>query len=297
MTRPNKLPICTPSPHVLNELALLATTYAVCGWDFKDWEYETSTDLTLCASYLNLYDFVQILKRTLTLHGFVIIELAALINLYSPATAASATTLLLSSFGSPLRIFENIPYWRRIEVDLNRPPERSGGAGKSPLHMDFVNAENPPDIVCLLCLRPDPSGGGASLVSEISGIEDLLSTSDICSLMSSRFNDGKVDKLRGVGKDFNPFPVIAPDSFWKYRFTGNLIHAAPDSQALAALQKASNILDSRAVNFVLEQGELLVMNQHRVVHGRGALGKGQENISTNKRRLLPGCLTEVGKSQ
>ena len=64
-----------------------------------------------------------------------------------------------------IQVFANGPRWRLLGVDPDRPLDRSGGTGDQPPHMDFVNASLPPDYVFLYCARPDPLGGGASLVA------------------------------------------------------------------------------------------------------------------------------------
>ena len=269
----------------LKELVALASKYPVNDWDFVDWTYG-STDLSMQATSHNLSQFLDTLRREIFTHKFVVIGLSTLIDTFPPSIAAAAATLLLCTFGTPLRVFLSHPYWRKLGVDLSRPPESSGGSGNSPFHMDFVNAQNPPDLVCLLCLRPDPLGGGRSLLASIDGIEQLLDPVHVDILSRPQFSDGMVYNLNGVGEDINPFPVITSGSLWRYRFTANLLHSTPNSQGLTALQAVTNILNSRAVSLTLARGDLLILDQHKMTHGRSAMGEGQGTIPEDKRRFL-----------
>lgn len=273
------------SAHALEELVILAGNYPVPGWDFVDWPY-SGMDFSAHFVGPRLRQLSKSIRRKLLVHGFVVVGTTALLDTLPAVTSAAATTLLLSTLGFPLRVFLSHPHWRQLGVDLNRSPDKSGGAGYSPLHMDFVNAENPPDLVCLFCLRPDPMGGGETLIAQIDGIEQLLDPEDVKVLSRSQFRDGEVYNLNGVGQDMNPFPVLSLGSSWEYRFTANLLRSAPNEQARIALEAVTSILASTAVGFTLARGDLLILDQHRATHGRGAMGEGQEAISERERRLL-----------
>jgi hypothetical protein len=152
--------------------------------------------------------------------------------------------------------------------------------------MDFVNTENPPDLVCLLCIRSDPLGGGASPIAFLDGLDEELDPTHLEILRRRIYRDGEVRNLNGVGHDINPFPVLAPGTRWAYRYTEKLINSALSDEALGALQAIKDILISRKISFMLSQGDLLILDQHRVTHGRQALGQKQHQIPEDTRRLL-----------
>lgn len=267
------------------ELARLVHHYPVASWDFEEWPYghlnlESQTDVS------GLVQYVNAILVDLQLQGFAVLGLYQLLNALDEDKAASAITLLLSYLGTPLRVFLTHPHWRRLNVELNRPLASSGGIGDQPFHMDFVNADNPPDLVCLLCIRSDPLGGGASPIALLDGLEHEIDQRTREVLSCPLYRDGEVRNLNGVGHDANPFPVLAPGIRWAYRYTGKLMHAAPNAEARLALQALGNILASREICFTLSSGDLLILDQHRVVHGRRALGQGQDQIPENMRRLL-----------
>ena len=65
------------------------------------------------------------------------------------------------------------------EVNTSRPANKSQGVGYLPMHIDFVNAQFPPEIIALACVRKDPLGGGASLLADMKNIRHELSARDV----------------------------------------------------------------------------------------------------------------------
>jgi hypothetical protein len=229
----------------------------------------------------------QTVKQHLDQSGFAVVDFVSLFDTLSQLSAAEIVTDFVTAFGSPLRVFgEESGLWREVGVDLARPPDRSRGSGHLPLHMDFVNAERPPDLVCLLCVRPDPLGGGASLVAPIHGIEEALTQQDVAALSCPVFRDGEVRNLTGVGHDINPFAVISDDTSFRYRYTGHLLKTRMANAFSHALKAAARVLERRVVTVPLREGNLLIMDQHRVVHGRFPVGQGQNALPPEQRRLM-----------
>ena len=284
MTRLLDPPRHNLSPANIRELVQYAQLVPVSDWSFRAWPFDQNGPEPAVGPQIG--QVAEMFERELWLSGFVVVGLAPLLDDFSEPIAAAATTLLLASLGYPLTVFSRHPHWRRLGVDTSRPPEKSGGAGRSPFHMDFVNAENPPDLVCLLCLRPDPCGGGESLLADLAGVENLVSHAAVQSLRCRQFRDGRVVDLAGIGGDINPFPILDFTSRWKYRFTGNLLNSAPNAQASAAILELTSILNERAVSFILAHGDLLIIDQHRMAHGRGAIAGIPSAIADEKRRLL-----------
>jgi hypothetical protein len=78
-------------------------------------------------------------------------------------TLRDAALALTATFGRPFPVVTNWPLWHRIPVDENRPPDRFGGIGLNPVHMDMVNTNAPPVVISFLCLQPDPAGNCSGL--------------------------------------------------------------------------------------------------------------------------------------
>jgi hypothetical protein len=264
-----------------------ARSLPVSGWDFPAWP---NVSLRGTPPSSELAAVVREIGTRLDGNGFCVARLPEIIAEQPEGIAAGAATLLATAFGSPFRIYQNNPgHWRSLGADPKRPANRSEGIGLQLPHTDFCNAEFPPDIVCLLCLRPDPLGGGASLVARIDGIEDMLPPAEVEALSRPVFRDGQVVDLSGVGEDANPFAIISmtPGERFRYRFVGHLLDSAPEPGPRAAVRALVDALWERMVTIPLTAGDLLLVNQHRAVHGRAALGTDQDNVpEAAKRRLL-----------
>ncbi|MEN3536102.1 TauD/TfdA family dioxygenase [Microbispora sp. ZYX-F-249] len=192
----------------------------------------------------------------------------------------------LAAVGRPIQVFGEHPAWRPIGVRLDREATRSEGAGESPIHMDFVNAEDPPDIVMLYCERPDSLGGGHNLLAPVRTAERL--PEDMRERLGRRvYADGHVKDLHNVGRDINPFAVIADHGRWRFRYTGRLLsNEAISAEERAALRALDRALRHAATRLCLTAGQALVLDQHRIAHSRLPLGKEQHRVPPNRRRLL-----------
>jgi hypothetical protein len=265
----------------------LARTLPLAGWDFPCWPDASIADMPRSK---DLAQAIRKIGTYLQSDGFCVVRLGSVIIDQPEPIAAGAATLLATAFGSPFRIYQANPsHWRSLGADPNRPANRSEGIGLQLPHTDFCNAELPPDVVCLLCLRPDPLGGGASLVARIDGIEDVLAPAHAEALSRPVFRDGQVVNLCGVGRDANPFAVISrePEERFRYRFVGHLLESAAEPESQAAVRALVDALWERTFTIPLAAGDLLLVNQHLAVHGRAALGAEQESVpAALKRRLL-----------
>lgn len=195
---------------------------------------------------------------------------------------------LLNLLGQPIKVFRRHPFWKPLAADPQRPSSRSGGTGLNSLHIDCVNAEFPPDFVCLYCVRPDPLGGGMTMIAPLTGVEDYITAEALDSLSRPIFRDGAVYDLDHVGVDINPFPVRS-EKDWHWRYTGRLLEAAPREEAApayAALLEFDRVLMSRVITIMLKAGESLILDQRKILHGRLPLGHAQDRLPNENKRLL-----------
>lgn len=195
---------------------------------------------------------------------------------------------VLRELGRPIRVFMTHPYWKPIGVDTSRPLDRSGGVGDQPLHMDFVNAEFPPDIIVLHCVRADPAGGGFSRYADFHAAVGQLSRQDREALSEPVFRDGRVTDLDELGMDVNPFRVLVDGDghIPRYRYTGNLLGTEVPVRHRRALRNLDAALTELEHKVRLEAGTTLFIDNRRTVHSRGRLGDNQDLIPTDRRRLL-----------
>ncbi len=85
----------------------------------------------------------------------------------------------LTAFGVPFGAFKERGFWQILGVNKSASPMRAESDGYIPLHIDFDQASLPPDGVALFCLRPDPFGGGESLIFNYSKFLSSLSEKQI----------------------------------------------------------------------------------------------------------------------
>ncbi|MER7047945.1 TauD/TfdA family dioxygenase [Streptomyces jumonjinensis] len=221
--------------------------------------------------------------------GFAVLEVGLLLGRLGLDDGQKAATVLLSWLGAPLRAFDRWPLWKPLGTNLTIDPMRATGSGYNPLHIDVVNATEPPDYSALLCVRPDPLGEGNSIVSHLRRAVDRLNDDERALLAEPVFHDGAFYDLTGVGTEYDPFPVLdgLPASEGFVRFTAKML---PDMDLTdphtSAARELERELISEQQKFLLGFGDLIVVNQHLCVHGREPLGHGQEEVPEEQRRLL-----------
>jgi|HubBroStandDraft_1064217.scaffolds.fasta_scaffold76934_2 hypothetical protein len=192
---------------------------------------------------------------------------------------------LLDELGTPLHVFRRFPFWKPIGTDLDRPLGKSGGTGLNSLHTDCVNMAQPPDYVVLLCVRADPAGGGGSLVSSTDGLARRLTPQTLDTLAEIQLSEGYGVDLDGVGGTLERFRVFDENGYCRY--TGrSLEDATPGSAAFHALLELDRVLMEGSERTMLEDGEAMVIDQRRCLHGRLPLGPGQELVPDEARRLV-----------
>lgn len=189
----------------------------------------------------------------------------------------------------PFSPFPRWPLWKDIGVKIDKDPGKSSGIGYNAFHMDLVNATLPPDFTTLLCIRPDPLGGGASILSDVHAAVARLPEGTRALLAEPAFHYGTFFDLFGVGKEYKPFPILGGsnpgDGF--VRFTAKMLKRSDLGRAHAdAARELAEELVRGQVSFMLQPGDYLIVNQRRFLHGRQALHDGQETVPVAERRLL-----------
>ncbi|MEU3979658.1 TauD/TfdA family dioxygenase [Streptomyces sp. NPDC026672] len=189
----------------------------------------------------------------------------------------------------PFSPFPRWPLWKDIGVKVDKDPGKSSGIGYNAFHMDLVNGTLPPDYSTLLCVRPDPLGGGPSILSDGHAAVARLSEDSRALLAESAYHYGTFFDLFGVGEECKPFPILdgsGPGEGF-VRFTAKMLERSQLGQAHAdAARELAAELVRGQVSFMLKPGDYLIVNQRRFLHGREALHNGQEAIPVSDRRLL-----------
>lgn len=199
-------------------------------------------------------------------------------------------TAILAEVAIPFQPFQRWPLWKEIGTNLNADPGLSTGTGYNPFHMDLVNVTQPPDYTTLLCVRRDPLGAGASILSDARAAVSRLTPSSRALLTDVAYRYGSFFELSDVGEEYKPFPVLdgEPADLGFVRFTAKMLLAESglDEAHAHAAKELTDQLAAGQVSFTLQRGDVLIVNQHYWVHGREPLGDGQADIAPEDRRLL-----------
>jgi hypothetical protein len=198
-------------------------------------------------------------------------------------------TAILAGVAVPFQPFRRWPLWKEIGTNLDANPGLSTGTGYNAFHMDLVNATRPPDYTALLCIRPDPLGGGPSILSDARAATSRLTPSSRALLADKAYRYGSFFELSDVGEEYKPFAVLdsEPADVGFVRFTAKML-AEPgldEAHASAARELVDQLVGGQ-ISFMLQRGDFLIVNQHRCVHGREPLSAGQEDVPSVARRLL-----------
>lgn len=218
--------------------------------------------------------------------GYAIVDMCHSLECSSmdPLVIATAVCALI---GQPLRTITKSPLWKEATVSFGKDPNSFGGLGLLPLHIDHVNTTMPPDWTALLCLRPDPMGGGETILANLQRAANALSSEEVRVLQVPAFVEGKFFGLEGLGSELNPFPILTceEDGLWQVRYTAKLLYNLADGPQREVLLHFTRLLEQKQKTLMLSAGQLLLMNQHIVAHGRLPLGPGQGDVPPGARRL------------
>lgn len=126
------------------------------------------------------------------------------------------------------------------------------------------------------------------MLSNMQDMADRLSPEEIEYLRVPRYSEGKFYDMAGVGKEYNPFPVLAQreGGLWWVRYTGKMLLEMDPPYDKQLLTRIGYLLEEKKVSFMLQPGQLLIANQVIMAHGHEPLGPDQQHIDPTKRRYI-----------
>lgn len=171
------------------------------------------------------------------------------------ATPDDVVECLLDNKITPIKVFDNHPtLWKPITIDPSRPPRRNGGTGLIGLHLDFINASNPPDYAAFWCEKVDEGGGGQNIIADVRdipvGIRDGVERLPL--------HHGAFYDLSNVGHGLD----------WFYPFQDDFVRYGDGLSFHPAYKTLTEWLWDRIHVVDLGPGDALIVNQHTHVHGR-----------------------------
>ncbi len=168
---------------------------------------------------------------------------------------------LVTGFAAEVAVpFSPFPRWplsKDVRVKVDKDPGRSGGIGYNAFHTDLVNGTLPPGYTTLPCVRPDPLGGGPSILSDAHAAVARLSEDRRALLAESAYHYGTFFDLFGVGEEYKPFPILEGSGPGEgfVRFTAKMLERSELGQAHAeAARESAEELVRGQVSFMLQPG-------------------------------------------
>jgi L-asparagine oxygenase len=132
-------------------------------------------------------------------------------------------------------------------------------------HTETAFHPHKPRFVLLLCLRGDPAA--TTLLCSIVDVLPFLDAQTVAVLGQPRFRTRPDESFLAHGSTSElgpPMPVLDGNRF---TYDEDLM-VGIDDEAQAALDQLGSVVRSQATALVLEAGDLLVIDNERVVHGR-----------------------------
>jgi alpha-ketoglutarate-dependent taurine dioxygenase len=156
-----------------------------------------------------------------------------------------------------------------------------GGQESERLHTDTADWETPVELISMICMRADPNGGGRSIILDVDTVraEALQHLGeDTLKLLETEPVPWQLADCRGGGVKWRP--VLGSHCLCWRRYT---IDLALDSgltdlseKMLTALKAFEGIISTttRAVNYLMREGELLFSDNTRTLHARTPVTPG-----------------------
>lgn len=150
-------------------------------------------------------------------------------------------------------------------------------SGEFPLHTDLSYVPSPPNYLLTLCVAADELGGGVSKLASLQDAGQRLSSEDRAVLMQPCFSfENAPNTGEGICANRPIHDVSEGNECWRFR--QDTLQYPPG--AARAVDNLTAVLEENVVHVTLQAGDLLVLDNHRIAHGRTAF-----NVPS-KRHLL-----------
>lgn len=200
---------------------------------------------------------------------------------------------LVRDLRMPARAMEADSVIYRVEEDPLNTDEYAHSATNAhfPLHTDCAHFLYPPQVMTLLCCQPSSNhGDGQTILTSVDDVLKMLPEQDIADLSIMQF-----PWWRGAENQMKaPILTKATDGHWRIRFNETTLRREMDERdfentpALQSFIQALKKIEENPHNSItLASGDLLIVHNQRVLHGRTA-------FASKSARLLKRIRIRVG---
>ncbi|MDT5063194.1 MAG: hypothetical protein QOH63_3653 [Acidobacteriota bacterium] len=156
-----------------------------------------------------------------------------------------------------------------------------GGHESERLHTDAADWETPVELISMVCVRADRGGGGRSRILDVDTVRDEVKNrlgDETLELLETEPVPWQLAAYSGGGLKWRT--VLTESSICWRRYTINLALESEgiklSDEMLTSLDAFENTISttSRAVDFLMHEGELLFSDNRRTVHARTPITEG-----------------------
>lgn len=197
-------------------------------------------------------------------------------------TDHGALLALTHQLGEPLLEAHNINGGAvcAVQVDHGGRPAYANTPHVFPCHTDCADFEQPPDVVLLLCEKQAQAGGESYWIP----LKDVL----------PQLTSAQIEQLSQPLFPFrtNLYPILAP---WGIRYNRLMIdlywrlYQWGTPELVALMNALDEVLAQHRQVFSLQVGDCLLLNNHHLLHGRGAFDENSDRLLKRVRFHLRGC--------
>jgi len=261
------------TPQSLRELLSISSRVSIDDWSDPNVAIHKQKETKEALSGIST-DLGKTLRNTASLYhtnGAVVISLGEDVHEQDINAVKNQLHVMLTALGQPFGAFHRKGFWQTLGVNPNASELRAESTGYIPLHIDFDQASTPPDGVALFCLRPDPYGGGESIVFDYQRFLNMLSDEDHEKLASFEYEYSTLFEQNGIGEVYNPHPLLDRNMEPSFlRYNGKVL---PDLSGNASklFTELEGHFHSCSTVFSLRTGDMIVVDQNKTLHGREML--------------------------
>lgn len=140
-----------------------------------------------------------------------------------------------------------------------------------PLHTDVSYVPNPPRFMLLHCIYPDPDGGGISILADCDKAQESLCEPERKMIRQKVFSFLYPPNCpEGQSQAY----AISGDGLWRFK-NASMHYPQEAGPAVESFEKA---LLGVSFRVLLERGDLLIIDNHRITHGRTAFSQRQSRL-------------------